>query len=159
MLQNIFKGCSHDFRILKKDDWLISVLNVLLIISKQIRNWEPRNQPWVEQDHLRFLCTAFFCFQKKHGHFWTGHKRIIHFLRTQKFSKKWHFLPLDAHTYVRISGGGGWWGGCLPPDTQTSSVCVLGDKKVSFLGTFCVRTKWMIPNSRPIFHSHTTEVF
>ena len=48
---------------------------------------------------------------------------IIDLKRTQHFTKIFHFLSPDIHPCVCVSGG----------------------QKCKFFGTFCVRTKWMIP--------------
>ena len=37
--------------------------------------------------------------------FFSIHLGIVYLVRTQNFSKNWHFLPPDTHTYVYISAG------------------------------------------------------
>lgn len=46
----------------QKKKWFISVLNVLLINWKQIRKWQPSNQPWVKQDPIRSFSVLHFLF-------------------------------------------------------------------------------------------------
>ena len=68
----------------------------------------------VTESELVLVCSIAF-FVSVRVHLFSTHA---------KFFENYHFLPLDTHTYV----------------------CVSGDKNFYFFGKFCFRTKWMIPN-------------